>query len=355
MVKDYITLARSPDQARFARHRDRTLQHTWAPYKKFLPSGIATLIGFLLFLAGTVVAMYILKRQSSWDGLSQRTFVVISGDVQSSTRHLTLVMVRGKEKTATVLPLPDNLLVETLHGYGPYKVESLPGLGKLEKLPHTFITRSLAFGMGIDVRDVIIVSGAPSFTTPSGLQKLLMQTLTFKAESSLAYYDRYTLWTVFGSMRRDQVNVVDVLSANVVKRSTVPGGELTYTSDIIKMDVLISQLFSDIEYQKERKVIAVVNTTTEARLATRVARALTMMGVDVVNIQQVSQTLEHTKLEYEDKKLETSRAASIIRSLFSLSPSAEAVSPQHSIEYRADLVLFLGTDAAKLFTQRVSR
>lgn len=355
MVKDYITLSRPPDQARFARHRERTSRHTWAPYKKFLPSGVAILLGLLLFLAGLVVAFFILKRQSNWDGVSQRTFVVISGDAQSSTRHLTLVMVRGKEKTATVLPLPDNLLIETLRGYGPYKVESLPGLGKLEKLPHTFITQSLAFGMGIDVRDLIIVAVDPSLTTPQGLQKLLTQTLLLNAESSLAYYDRYVMWTVFGSMRRDQVNVVDLLSANVVKRSTVPGGELTYSADIVKMDVLISQLFSDIEYQKERKVIAVVNTTTEARLATRVARALTMMGVDVVNIQQVSQTLEHTKLEYEDKKLETSRAASLIRSLFSLSPSAEAVSPQHSIEYRADLVLFLGTDAAKLFTQRISR
>lgn len=353
MVKDYIALARSPDQARFARHHERTSRHTWAPYKHMLPSGIALLIGLFLFLSGAVVAFFILKRQSSWDGQSQRAFVVISGDAQSSTRHLTIVMVRGKEKSATVFPLPDSLLVETLYGYGPYKAESLPGLGKLEKLPYTFITQSLAFGMGIDVRDVIVVSGDPSLTTPTGLQKLFMQTLLLKAESSLSYYDRYTLWALFGSVRRDQMTSVDVLSTNVLKRNAIPGGELTYSADIIKMDALIPQLFSDVEYQKERKVIAVINTTTESKLATRVARALTLMGADVVNIQQVSQTLERTRLEYEDEKIKSSRSVSLIRSLFGLASSAEAVSPQHSVEFRADIVLFLGNDAAQLFTQRL--
>ena len=49
------------------------------------------------------------------------------------------------------------MLVETLYGYGPYKVESLPGLGK-RKLPYTFITQSIAFGLGIDARDVIITT-----------------------------------------------------------------------------------------------------------------------------------------------------------------------------------------------------
>ncbi len=355
MVKDYFTLVRPPDQARFARHRERTSRQAWAPYKTFLPSGIAILIGFLLFLAGAVIAFFILKSQSSWNGVSQRTFVMISGDAQSSTRHLTMVMLRAKDKTATVLPLPDNMLIETLYGYGPYKVESIPGLGKLEKLPYTFITQTLAFSLGIDVRDVIIVSGDLTLTTPSSLQKLFTQTLTLQAESSLPYYDRYVLWSLFGSMRRDQVNTVDILSANVLKRNTVPGGELTYTADIVKMDTLISQLFSNVEYQKERKVIAVVNTTTEARLATRVARALTLMGADVVNIQQTSQTMERTRLEYEKETLGTSHTASLIRSLFSLSSSAEGVNPQHSLEYRADFVVFLGNDAAKLFTQRSSR
>jgi len=352
MVKDYITLARTPDQARFARHSERTSRHTWVPYKKFIPSGIAVFLGLLIFFTGLCIAFFMLKRQSHWDGLSSHTFVVISGDAQSSTRHLTIVTVNGKDKSAVVFPLPDTMMIDTLYGYGQYKVESLPGLGKLEKLPYTFITQTLAFGLGIDVRDVVIFSGDFNITSTKGLQRVFAETLTLKAESSFPYYDRYLMWNVLRSLRKDKLNAVDVTSANVLKRATTPGGEPGYTIDVLKMDALVTQLFTDVAYRKEGRTIAVVNTTSEARLATRVARTLTLMGIDVVNIQQTSSILERTRLEYEDNMMATSRAVDTIRTLFQLAQSGEGVSPQHSIEYRADLVLFLGKDAAQLFTRQ---
>ena len=71
----------------------------------------------------------------------------------------------------------------------------------------------------------------------------MTQTLVLKAESSLSYYDRYVLWMLFGSMRKDQVNAVDLLSTNVLNARQFLGRELTYTADIIKMDALIRNFF----------------------------------------------------------------------------------------------------------------
>ncbi|HKY74375.1 MAG TPA: LytR C-terminal domain-containing protein [Patescibacteria group bacterium] len=350
MAFDYVHIARHPDTAQRDRRAARVLRAREEQKQKYASLKHVFFAACVLLMSFSL-AIYILLRQSQWNGSSQRSFLIVQGKVGNTIRSLTVVTVRGKEKSVVILAIPDSMMIETLYNYGPYKASSLVGLSKLEKQPYTFLTRTLSFQLGIDVRDVIVVN-AVVLGSPQSLRSLLVQTLFLRTESSLSYIDRYRLWAFLGTLRKDQVSTVDLLSSNVLKKSDSSiSGEVVFHPDIVKFDTLVSQVFANTELQKEGTTVAVVNTTSESRLATRVARALGNMGVDVVNIAQQPSALDESKLYVRDKQARHSLVEDTVATLFQLSEKHIEISQQKTLEYRADVVVLLGKDAAYLFTR----
>lgn len=352
MVHDYIHFVHPPHPQRRLqeRIREREVEHV----RRILPSK-GLVFAFLTFFFALLCAVGILFSQSQWNGKSQRTFLVISGDPHETTKHLSIVMVRNElpSKKVVLLQLPDSLALETLYGYGPYKSSSLYGLASLEKLSHSFLIQTLAFQLGIDIHDLVIAPNqSPTFSL-ADLQRLQTDTLLFRAKSSMAYIDRYRMWRILTSLRRDQFDVIDLLSSGMAKKGENISGEQTYFLDIVKLDPFILQLFAQPDLRKESKTVAIVNTTSEKRLASRVARAYANMGINVVNITQSTFPIETTRLEGEGKEAIQSNAADVIQRILLIPGNRITVSPQHALEYRADLVLFLGNDTARLFTTRL--
>lgn len=372
MIVDYFHAVRRPNIARHARTEARKEGLETRSLRWFFPK-IQVVIPFLIFIIAFAIATGMIMQKSRWDGVGQYGVLVMTNHPNQSAKSLAFLIVRGKENTATLMPLPDTLLVETLHGYGQYKASSLFGLAELEKLPPTFVKQTLGFQFGVSVQDLIEVrlqrdqqsnpqSSQPM--TPSTLQQMFAQSLLFRAPSSLSYFDRYRLWKFFGSMRKDQLSIIDVLSSSLVKPvdqtpkdQTQKDKRLTnetwYVPDFLKFDALTHSLFADPDLRKEDKAIAVINTTGETRLATRVARALNLMGYDVVNIAQTSNAIAKTRLDLEQKELLSTKTTQTLQTFFSLGTKEVSVSQQHALEYRADIVLFLGMDMTALLTKPV--
>ena len=366
MIMDYFHAVRRPNIARHARTEARKEGLETRRIRRYLP-GIQLIVPFLILVVAFAIAFGIVMRRSQWDGVGQYGILVVTNHPNQSAKSLAILIVRGKENTATLMPLPDTLLVETLHGYGQYKASSLFGLAELEKLPPTFVGQTLGFQFGVSIQDFIEIlhdsqsssqSGPQSDQpmSPSTLQQMLAKSLLFRLPSSLSYSDRYKLWKFFGSMRKDQLSVIDALSSSLVKPlDQHPKDELLYMPDFLKLDAFVISVFADPDLRKEDQAIAVVNTTGETRLATRVARVLNLMGYDVVNIAQNPNTIEKTRLDVKQKELFSTKTVRALQAFFQLGTKEIFVSQQHAIEYRADMVLFLGADTAALLKQSSSQ
>lgn len=369
MIMDYFHAVRRPNIARHARTEARKEGLESRHARQYLPI-IQLFVPFLILAVAFAIAVGMIMRKSRWDGVGQYGILLVTDHPSQSAKSLALLIVRGKENTATLLPLPDTLLVETLRGYGVYKASSLFGLADLEKLPPAFVEQTLGFQFGVNVQDLIEIK--PQINqqisqqinqpmTPSVLQRMFAQSLLFRLPSSLSYSDRYRLWKFFGAMRKDQLGIIDTLSSSLIKpvdqhtKDEKPKDEIVYVPDFLKLDAFVSSLFADPDIRKENRAIAVVNTTGEARLATRIARALNLMGFNVVNIAQTSNTLEKTRLDLEQKELFPTKTVQTVQDFFRLDTKEVIVNQQHALEYRADIVLFLGADIAKLLTQPVSQ
>lgn len=365
MIMDYFHAVRRPNIARHARTEARKEGLESRRVRRFLPI-IQLFVPFLILAVAFAIAVGIIMRKSRWDRIGQYGILVVTDHPNQSAKSLALLIVRGKENAATLLPLPDTLLVETLRGYGLYKTSSLFGLADLEKLPPTFVEQTLGFQFGVSVQDFIEVQ--PRYAqqsdqpmTPSTLQRMFAQSLLFRLPSSLSYFDRYRLWKFFGAIRKDQLGIIDTLSSSLIKlvdqhpKDEKPKDEILYVPDFLKLDAFIGSLFADPDIRKENKAIAVVNTTSETHLATRVARALNLMGFNVVNITQTPNTLEKTRLDLEQKELFSTKTVQTVQDFFHFGKEEVAVSQQHAVEYRADIVLFLGADTATLLAQPISQ
>jgi hypothetical protein len=142
-----------------------------------------------------------------------------------------------------------------------------------------------------------------------------------------------------------------VCSSGLAKRSEAQKDEIVYQLDLTKLDALIQPLLSDGDLRKESRAIAVVNTTDASHIATRVARALNLMGYNVINISQAHDGLEKTRIDVESKEVLQTRTTILLRNVLQLPGKLVAIDPKSTLEYRADIVVFLGNDTAELLTQ----
>ena len=352
---DFVRRTRPPARRRF--------HPPASPFNKALVRSLTRTTTSTKFLAAlglmiisVIISAFMVGGTSSWNKKSQYTVLIVFGDAKSVSRPLALLSINGEGKTAITLRLPSSFMVETTHGYGQYKSESLTGLAELEKLPYSLVTQSLAMHVGVDIRDVIWVNNVPmgsneaktskdqQKTTLESLRGILFQTLFFRARSTMAYGDRYAVWKFLGMLRKDEVTDLDMISSSMVQHA----GE-RYTLDPIRSDPVIFQLFSDRALRKENLAVAVVNAAQEPRLGTAVARAFANMGANVTSVSTANDVQETTKLIYAQKQHAPKKSATtdlLLRTLGIPARSA-TLNEQQTLEYRADIVVVIGRDAAR--------
>jgi hypothetical protein len=316
------------------------------------------LLTAVVILATSIgIGFFLLKERATWNGNDQVGFVVVFGNDAEVSRPLALVVVKGTAHTATVMALPNTLEIETLRGYGNYKSSSLYGLSSLEKLPTSFVTQTLAMQFGINLTDVIWVPGKDMTLSSQRLAGAFFSGILLRNHSTFSLIDRFRLWRFFSSLRPDQFSSIDIASSSVFlppAQPTTPGQAVADPTllqlDPVKLDPLVFQLFSDDALRKENAAVAIVNTTGELRLGTRVARALSNMGVNVISVTSTNDGLATTQLLTADVVGTQTRAAKLIQRLLLLPNANLKTDAARTLEFRSDLVLMLGKDIATMYS-----
>ncbi len=101
--------------------------------------------------------------------------------------------------------------------------------------------------------------------------------------------------------------------------------------------------------RKENLAVSVVNAAQEPRLGTAVARALANMGVNVTSVGTAPEVQEKTQLIYARKQIAPKKASTTDLVMRTLGIPARSAVPheQQTLEYRADIVVMIGRDAAR--------
>lgn len=309
------------------------------------------MFAIVLVIFSLLIGVFILKQRASWDGKTQRGFLVVFGKNSDVQRSLGIVVVNGEQQSATVLSLPRSLELETLHGYGLYKSSSLYGLAALEKLPLTFVTQTISLQFGIDVSDIIWADTDNTYLSSSRLSSEFLSQIFLRDRSTFGMIDRYRMWQFFRGLRKDQFNSIDVSSSSIIKpveEGTITG-EARFQLDPTKLDPLVFELFSDESVRKENLAVSIVNTTGELRLGTRIARALSNMGVNVISVVSTNDALDTTQLLADEGSDLDSETSSLIQRVLLLKDAQVKRSPEKALEFRSDIVVMLGKDIAQLY------
>jgi len=303
---------------------------------------------------GLLVGFVLLARQARWDGKEQQIFLLVlpPTSTQEVLRSIQILIVRPKESTAMLFPLPENLYIEALQGYGLYKSSALFGLADLEHMSEQFVRRSLALSLGIDIQHTIWDSRISSSSSVNALRAIAFRSLRMQNKSTSAFIERYRLWRVLSNMRQDQLAVIDPVSSQMFVPITAAGDTQALGIDILKLDEVVFRLFANPSLRKEQVSVSIVNTTHTTGMATKIARALTSMGVDIVHISSDASPIEHSVIYSASKSLQNSVAAGTIQRTLNIEGKRFQWDEQKAQEYRADLVLMLGEDVASLFVKK---
>ena len=92
-----------------------------------------------------------------------------------------------------------------------------------------------------------------------------------------------------------------------------------------------------------------MNAAQEPRLGTAVARALANMGANITSVSTAPEIQESTQLIYAQKQTAPKKSTTtdlVIRTLGIPARSA-VLNEQQALEYRADVVVIIGRDAAR--------
>ena len=104
----------------------------------------ALLIIFLILLIGMGWKVYTSISKSVWDGENQFNIAI-------NSQPVLVVSFNPAEKSLNVLVIPDGTFIETIHGYGPYRVESIYRLGELNKNGGELLSGSLQEYLGVPI------------------------------------------------------------------------------------------------------------------------------------------------------------------------------------------------------------
>ena len=150
------------------------------------------LLFVLLLLAALVFLVFKICSsigRSLWDGESQFNLAV-------NSQPVVIVSFNYQGKDINILKIPDGTFIETIHGYGPYRIESIYKLGEIKGEGGQLLADSLQdyFGLNIDG----FLNGGKLPQEQKGLKSFLLNqffvSLGSRGKTNLSRWDQFRLW-----------------------------------------------------------------------------------------------------------------------------------------------------------------
>lgn len=108
---------------------------------------------------------------------------------------------------------------------------------------------------------------------------------------------------------KTNLNLVDIFRLYLLGRTTplnnIAASHISISFESVKIDKIVAKLFNDEEIEKENKSVAIINTTSVTGLGGRLARLITNMGGNVIQVSTENNSQEKSIIFYNGKKTHT--------------------------------------------------
>lgn len=289
---------------------------------------------FAIFVVATLLSVFVVLMQRRWTQGGQRAVLLIEPANADLRQRLSIVLTQPGQRQAVLLRLPPNQGVATFQ-QGQYESDALAGFIRLEKMDWAQLRLLVGLQYGVAVDDIVWVRD--EVTTWPQVQAALTPLLWAQLPTTLTYADRWQLWWQVRRIPAGAVQVPDL------SRWQLETGIL----DTSAYDRAVSRWLEDAQIRASGMTVAVENGTPLQGLGGRVARALTLLGFEVVAVDSVAPTEKSMLLRAEETSNAASRwGESRLRTLIPQLP--KSTQDQAHIQLRrSDWVVVLGQDIMK--------
>lgn len=249
---------------------------------------------------------------------SARTVVVTSRNPGQSDGVVLAYFAPQVQKTFVFI-VDGSEQVEALGGYGAYSIQSLYSLLVLDKRDNHFIRGAFSHALGVPVDAVVAVEKLTTSDLESQNLTMLLQSQLFSSPTSLK--ERLELLTT--------ARVFQTNETRLVKKTSL-------------LQTITAYPLID-EATARACEVAVVNTTKIPNLASGISQLLELSGAVVVRITSTDQEQAHSLFITSDASTECQSVVSRAAQVFPNPPAVE-VSQDATQRYRADVVIFIGSD-----------
>lgn len=233
-----------------------------------------------------------------------RFTVVIDGEKRA------LLSISTDKKGAVVIVLPNDLYISRLaHGYGAYQVSKIYEVGELDHRGGEVFSSTLSQYLGIPVDGFIHTKRNPEnlkafFTSPE---------FFLNDRSNLSLIDRIKIIATINELRFDRIEIFNLQDR--AEKIILADGLKARSIDSLDLDHLLGGSFVEKRLEDENLRVLILNSTKTAGLGNRVARLLSNIGMNVVNVDSQDQEVDNCQVRVE-KTLEKSLAVRRILDIF---------------------------------------
>jgi len=291
------------------------------------------LMGFLIF--GFIKIFRSINR-SLWDGKNQFNLVINSQPVM-------IVSLDCPEKKINILSVPDGTFVESIHGYGPYRVESLYKLGEMKDQGGYLLTGSLQeyFGLNLDGYLTGDQYQPEKIKIKNFLLNQSFNSLRGQGKTNLTRWDLLRIWWQVKKTREDKIIFIDLAQTSVSQKVDLADGSQAMKIDPERLSRIINQFFIDEGLEKEDLSVAVLNKTEHSGLANNASKIINNIGgrvVQINNLQDKTAGSSSCQIKSEKKYKETYTVKKLSQ-IFNCQWSESGEDDQ-----RAEIILLVGDD-----------
>ena len=284
---------------------------------------------YFLITTTTVVGLTIVLLGSVW-AVGPRLFVLdnsknilfTSSEIDSPKSQIYLAYFFPPTKEIRVTPI-ESSSVPVLGGYGEYELERVYPLLTLEHKKLDFKLAAMSWGMNTVVDSIVDIKPSATISNKKQLQQ--------------------QLWGATFNHLTTPRELIELLKAFFFTRS-VPVEQITFEDRVTSVNEL--DILDNVVLYEDCSV-AVVNTTENIGLASKMSAILEKNGVVVVRVTDQNSPYQLSTFSFS---ADHGSCQSLSKRLQVLFPS-EVSQQQHDQlqqEYRADLIIFIGKDLGSL-------
>lgn len=222
------------------------------------------------------------NKSQSWDGQSNINIVI-------KLDTINVLSYNPHTQEIIILKIPDEVNLNLALGFGTYPTRSIYKLGESEPVPigPRLLKETMSQTLGIPIDNYIFVNDQ----TLSEVEKLIAGirqnpfiaiSLISQSKTDLTPIEYLNFVIKLRGVRADKIKGVDLKNSSITSSLLLQDGSRALSFNLVKLDRLIQDEFTDSRINDESLSVAILNGTDHPRLAENAARLITNMGGRIV-------------------------------------------------------------------------